>query len=310
MPQGAYDNGYFWWFALSFMGLISVVQLLIVTVAGCSQFWEDVPIAGSASPSEEEAHHRLQRLPIRVHGPRRLEALRQGQPGCVDGQPGDDEVRQRAGVEHRSAQQVDRAGTEHDRGLPRPQLGVHEDGRRGVAAGLGDGPFQPGHLVGQLAADCFAVWASLWQVPELAAAPVRVSVSRSMHHSLGRWLPARCEIRVSILALCSTAVVVEVLCHEAAHVAVFLRHGSKSRPHGPEWRALMQEAGFGARTRIPLPSAAAPAQRISKARVYEHRCPICQSVSYARRPMPRLRCTTCCAAGLDGILEIVRVKGA
>ena len=36
----------------------------------------------------------------------------------------------------------------------------------------------------------------------------------------------------------------EVICHEAAHLVVWQRHGQDARPHGPEWAALVRLAGF------------------------------------------------------------------
>lgn len=160
----------------------------------------------------------------------------------------------------------------------------------------------------EVAADRLPVWGSLWGIPDLAA-QVRVCVSLRMGRSLGRWLPARREIRVNSLALSSARVLEEVLCHEAAHGAIHLRQGPVLRAHGPEWQRLMQTAGFAARVRIPLPGTVAVPHGNHADRVYEHRCPVCQSVSYARRPMPRLRCTACRAVGLDGVLEIVRQTG-
>src|SRR5690606_8469081 len=107
----------------------------------------------------------------------------------------------------------------------------------------------------------------------------------------------------------------DVLVHELAHLAVHARHGSEVRPHGPEWQRLMTLAGRstaatlhgdcgfhpGARP-ADASAAAAPARRWT----YEHRCPVCQMVRYARRPVPQWRCRACTEIGLDGALEITR----
>jgi predicted SprT family Zn-dependent metalloprotease len=42
----------------------------------------------------------------------------------------------------------------------------------------------------------------------------------------------------------------EVLCHELAHVAVYRLHGRSVRPHGPEWKRLVRQVGFGAATHV------------------------------------------------------------
>jgi predicted SprT family Zn-dependent metalloprotease len=106
----------------------------------------------------------------------------------------------------------------------------------------------------------------------------------------------------------------EVLCHELAHVVVWLEHGRRAKPHGPEWRALVERAGQRARLRLP---AAAPPPSPSgsggpetpasgvRAR-WEHRCPVCQMVRVAKRPVRGWRCAECRAAGLSGELEITR----
>ena len=97
----------------------------------------------------------------------------------------------------------------------------------------------------------------------------------------------------------------EVLCHEAAHVAVYEIFGSSCRPHGPEWAELVRKAGFLPRLRIGVSTEESKDRKNeTKNRSYEHRCPVCQFVRYARHPNRRWRCADCCAAGLDGKLLI------
>jgi hypothetical protein len=43
----------------------------------------------------------------------------------------------------------------------------------------------------------------------------------------------------------------ETLCHEAAHLVVFLRYGTGVAEHGPEWQEAMRRAGFSPRAVIP-----------------------------------------------------------
>jgi predicted SprT family Zn-dependent metalloprotease len=105
----------------------------------------------------------------------------------------------------------------------------------------------------------------------------------------------------------------EVLTHELAHLFVHSIHpGAKA--HGEEWRALMRAAGLPdvaraewcgqpsspVRKRAPAPP--------SQVRVtYAHRCPVCQMVQYAKRPVHRWRCRSCAESGLDGLLEITQI---
>jgi hypothetical protein len=94
-------------------------------------------------------------------------------------------------------------------------------------------------------------WAETWGVPGLETR-LEVSFSTRMSRSLGRCHPERRRIRLaSWLREAPGTLLAEVLCHEAAHVAVFELHGRACRPHGGEWRALMRQAGYEARARIP-----------------------------------------------------------
>jgi predicted SprT family Zn-dependent metalloprotease len=159
-------------------------------------------------------------------------------------------------------------------------------------------------------ADRFAVWGELWGIADLAER-VTVSVCHRMRRSLGRCVPAQGTIRLSAVALdAPPEVLAEVLCHEAAHVAVHVLHGAVCQPHGPEWAALVRMAGFEPRTGLPFEHRNDPFQRQSHSDLtYEHRCPVCQSVRLARRPVRRWRCANCVATGLDGRLEITRTGG-
>jgi len=94
-------------------------------------------------------------------------------------------------------------------------------------------------------------WAEAWGVPGLEAR-ISVGFSTRMTRSLGRCQPEQKRIRLaSWLREAPAELLAEVLCHEAAHVAVHELHGRGCRPHGSEWRALMRAAGYDARTRIP-----------------------------------------------------------
>lgn len=84
----------------------------------------------------------------------------------------------------------------------------------------------------------------MWGVEELAA-EIRVEISSRMTRSLGRCYADRKLIRIARFVVeDSDELFREVLCHEAAHVAAYHLHGRSIRPHGREWRALVQQAGY------------------------------------------------------------------
>ena len=101
-------------------------------------------------------------------------------------------------------------------------------------------------------------WCHLWAADDLAA-QITVEFSSRMTRSLGRCYPERNLIRIAQFVLeDSDALVQEVLCHEAAHLAAHHLHGSSIRPHGPEWKALMLAAGYPPTVRFKLESVPRP----------------------------------------------------
>jgi SprT protein len=151
-------------------------------------------------------------------------------------------------------------------------------------------------------------WAVVWDLVGFEDR-VQISFSSRLRTSLGRCAPARGEIRVASFLLTGPDLLLhEVLCHEAAHVAAQELHGGAIRPHGTEWKALMKAAGFAPRVRIPSGELAHLALHARPAgRVWEHRCPVCQTRRLARRPVRRWRCAACTQAGLEGRLLVTRV---
>jgi predicted SprT family Zn-dependent metalloprotease len=132
-----------------------------------------------------------------------------------------------------------------------------------------------------------------------------------MGKTLARCAPEKARIRLSPAVLQRAPDdLASVLCHEAAHVAVAALHGRQCRPHGPEWAALVRAAGFEPQTSAAVSAAAASARPRRAALVYEHRCPVCQMVRLARRPVAGWRCTACLSLGLDARLEITRRRPA
>lgn len=130
-----------------------------------------------------------------------------------------------------------------------------------------------------------------------------------MRTSLGRCYPQRKIVRLSeILLLPENAdLIIEVACHEVAHVALFELYGAGCRPHGVEWAALVRAAGFHPALSVaaagpePKRRTAAPAREKV---LYEHRCRSCQAMRTVRRPMVHWRCSECVSAGLPGELSI------
>ena len=149
-------------------------------------------------------------------------------------------------------------------------------------------------------------WSTLWGVPGLESR-VDVRFSDRLRTSLGRCMPSRGVVRLNRRLLkVQPGLLEEVLCHELAHVAVFEQYGHGCRPHGPEWAALMQTAGFEPRPRARL---GRDVERLvggdrQRRPLYEHRCPVCQAARLARRPVPRWRCAACVRDGLPGRLMI------
>jgi predicted SprT family Zn-dependent metalloprotease len=154
----------------------------------------------------------------------------------------------------------------------------------------------------------FVLWARLWRTPGLGERLV-IEYSCRLRKSLARSLASRRLVRLNpILQLPQNArLLPEVLCHEAAHVAVFELHGPACRPHGPEWIRLVTRAGFSPRLYVPVEDESQGTHaRWATCFVYEHRCPVCQAARLGRRPVPRWRCADCVSAGLDGHLLITR----
>ena len=140
----------------------------------------------------------------------------------------------------------------------------------------------------------------LWGRPGLANSVI-IQFSDRLRSSLGRTRVDVRRVRLnSLLASANKQLLNEVLCHELAHIAIYERFGKSEKPHGPEWKALVRQAGFEPRLRISVngekPSTAT--------RRFEHLCPVCQTIRYAKRPMTGWRCGNCVDAGLEGKLLI------
>lgn len=128
---------------------------------------------------------------------------------------------------------------------------------------------------------------------------VRASWNRRLRTSAGRafWRKGRIELNPHLLRR-HPGQIDGVLAHEAAHVAAFRLHGRGIRPHGPEWRALLQAVG--------LPAAAChhlPVPRVRRRRyLYLRVCEPCGG----RRIGRAVRYGPCHACGQDRRFLVMR----
>ena len=106
----------------------------------------------------------------------------------------------------------------------------------------------------------------IWAIPDLND-HIDIAFSSRLRTSFGRTQPARGRIRLHPRLDQHAILLDEVLVHELAHVAVHLLHGPGRRPHGREWRSLVEQTGRPARVRIAVALAgAAPTRRKTKRR--------------------------------------------
>lgn len=157
-----------------------------------------------------------------------------------------------------------------------------------------------------------ARWSADWGLPGFDSA-LSVEFSPRLRATLGRCRPhAGLILLHDGLRVELRRYLPKVLCHEAAHVAAYFLYGRQLAPHGPEWAALVEAAGFEPTVTAQsssLTGRGAPLVRHSQRRSPDarvvHRCPVCHMERSARRRVPQWRCAACRAVGLDGRLEIV-----
>lgn len=148
----------------------------------------------------------------------------------------------------------------------------------------------------------------LWGIKTLED-HLTLKISGRMINSLGncRLEAATISLNRTLLDPRNEEVFREVLCHEAAHAAVFLLYGKGCRPHGPEWKALMKTAHYTPRVKIPDREIHGRLSTGKRGRYrYTHRCLNCGKIFRSRRTDRRWRCKTCLNLGLDGFLELVK----
>jgi len=174
-------------------------------------------------------------------------------------------------------------------------------------------PGRPDPTLSAICRELLSSFSEAWGSSDLANSTT-VTVSERLYRSLARVNPRTREIRLAApVALARREALAEVLCHEAAHIAAFERHGQSIRPHGKEWSDLMCAAGFTPNVRIDATdlgiSLPRPPKRRSAPRYrYEHRCPVCHERRVAGRVVREWRCSACTEAGLSGELVITRSR--
>lgn len=135
-------------------------------------------------------------------------------------------------------------------------------------------------------------WLGAWGTPQLAAT-LRVEFSPRLRRAFGRCYRQDRLIRLAAsLRSSQSFLLAEILCHEAAHAAVWELHGASASPHGDEWKALMRMAGFRPRLRVPVVVRAEslPGLRASSSRVL---CPACHRSCGVTRAAGPARCDSC-----------------
>jgi len=144
---------------------------------------------------------------------------------------------------------------------------------------------------------------AVWGLADLSHC-LDIKFSKQLRSTLGRTRIDLYRVRINtILTDASEELLDEVICHELAHIAVYKLYGATARPHGKEWRELLRRAGFRPRLKAEIDDD----RTLKDQRRYEHICPICQVVRYAKRPMTQWRCATCIDACLGGKLVIRRI---
>jgi predicted SprT family Zn-dependent metalloprotease len=85
---------------------------------------------------------------------------------------------------------------------------------------------------------------------------------------------------------------------------VWNRFGRRSRPHGPEWVALVRAAGV--EPHATLVRCGAYRRKANTVRI-RHVCNVCHFSALAKRRMPQWRCPECRSIGLEGKLTMERI---
>jgi SprT protein len=174
--------------------------------------------------------------------------------------------------------------------------------RRDGAAAAAAGDTSDGKLIRQTLRRAFRRWG----LPELAGG-IRVEYSGRLRRSLALCYADDRLIRLDPVLRRpeNRELLREIVLHEAAHVAVWERHGDGAKPHGPEWAALVDAVGYLPRLdfRVTRTRRGSDGRRLPPL-VYEHRCDECGLSRLSSTPDKGWRCTRCVERGRPGRLRI------
>lgn len=146
-------------------------------------------------------------------------------------------------------------------------------------------------------------WSSKWGVSDLTNT-LSFRLNGRLRRTLARWVIRDECVELSPRFFGSVAEARAILCHELAHAAAVKKYGHQIRAHGREWSGLVLAAGFEPRAYNLKGRVPAVIHAVRRGQSYEHRCPVCHAVRYARKPVRAWRCAECVQLGLAGYLSV------
>jgi len=149
-------------------------------------------------------------------------------------------------------------------------------------------------------------WIRQWRVPALLQ---QISLRRndSLRTTIARWRENEKCLELGPRFFRMRRRQDEIICHELAHAAALQIYGKGVSPHGAEWQALIAAVGYPPSPVFKTSKSISQAPHRNENSWHEHRCPVCHSVRFAKKKMPRWRCTECTEHGLSGLLEISKL---
>jgi len=150
-------------------------------------------------------------------------------------------------------------------------------------------------------------WIRQWRVPTLLR---QISLRRntSLRTTIARWRENEKCLELGPRFLRMRRRQDEIVCHELAHAAALEIYGEGVSPHGAEWRALIAAAGFLPTVTFTAEKSSSQVSRRIGGTWYEHRCPVCHAVRFAKKRVPQWKCTECSEHGLPGLLKITKLE--
>lgn len=150
-------------------------------------------------------------------------------------------------------------------------------------------------------------WVCQWRVRTLLR-QISVRHNKLLRTTVARWLEKEKTLELGQQFFRLAMSQDEILCHELAHAASIQIHGRRITPHGSEFHALLAAAGFSPRSALKISKLSSQFPRGNKSSWYEHRCPVCHAVRFAKKPMKQWGCAECNQHGLHGRLKITKLE--